>query len=80
MVRCLCHYQRRWLKAIHKIRKQKQEQKRLMDSGVTLVEMHKQQHTMYNMMTESQDTYDGVKTKAAVMEINWMILQVNLII
>lgn len=61
-------YQRRLLKAIHRIREVKQEQRRLMDSGVTLVEMQKTQNTMYNMMADSQDDSQELKNKVSDME------------
>ena len=40
-------YQRKLLKAIHSIRDVKQEQRRLVDSSVTMVEMCKMQNSMY---------------------------------
>ena len=60
--------QRRLLKAIHRIREVKQEQRRLMDSGVTLVEMHKTQNTMYDMMHQLEDNNYEIKSQITDME------------
>ena len=58
-------YQRKLLKAIHAIRDVKQEQRRLVDSGVTMVEMFKTQNALcesvYNVEASTKDMEDIVK-------------------
>ena len=61
-------YQRKLLKAIHSIREVKQEQRRLMDSGVTLVEMFKSQNTLNTSLENMQSYHDTMDERVGNLE------------
>ena len=62
------YYQRKLLKAIHSIREVKQEQRRLIDSAVTLVEMAKSQHTMHTSMNRLEIRQTELDSRVEQME------------
>ncbi|KAK2143198.1 hypothetical protein LSH36_867g00034 [Paralvinella palmiformis] len=60
--------QRKLLKAIHSIREVKQEQRRLVDSGVTLVEMFKSQNTLNTGLQRVETFHENLEGRITYME------------
>lgn len=61
--RRMLQHQRKLLKAIHAIRDVKQEQRRLMDNAVSIVEMFKTQNTMLNAVQSMEDQQTDIDQK-----------------
>ena len=61
-------YQRKLLKAIHSIRDVKQEQRRLVDSGVTMVEMFKAQNHINELMDRVETNQAHLEQRVSTME------------
>lgn len=61
-------YQRKLLKAIHSIRDVKQEQRRLLDSSVTMVEMFKSQNELVEIVQRVDLAQQALDDRVAAME------------
>ena len=61
-------YQRKLLKAIHSIRDVKQEQRRLMDSGLTVVELYKAQNSMNELINTMEHTNMNLEQRVTNVE------------
>lgn len=61
-------YHRKLLKAIHRLRDIKHEQRRLMDSGVTLVEMYRMQNSVFDMMSRFEAQQTSAEMRVVDME------------
>ena len=67
--RQMLQHQRKLLKAIHAIRDVKQEQRRLLDSAVSIVEMFKTQNTIYSLVQNMEVRQNLVEQQSvAVMD------------
>lgn len=65
--RIALRYQRKLLKAIHSIRDVKQEQRRLMDNSISILELYKNQHTMQNKMEIQEAAHQELDDKMAIL-------------
>ena len=61
-------YQRQLLKAIHRLREIRLEQRRIVDSGVTLVELFKTQNSVCDMLTKFQLNQNALDKTVAQFE------------
>ena len=61
-------YQRKLLKAIHGIRNIKQEQRRLLDNAVTLVEMAKTQSNIYQVVENIEESNASMNNRVETLE------------
>ena len=66
--RLVRRYQKKLLKAIHSIRDVKQEQRRLADNSITMVEMFKSQTSLLDDIREIERQQSGMEAKVTNME------------
>ena len=71
-------YQRKLLKAIHHLRDIKHEQRRLMDSGVTLIEMYRMQNGIFDMMTRFETQQAVAEQRVVDMELKLSSMEAKL--
>ena len=73
--RQMLRHQRKLLKAIHKIRDVKQEQRRMVDNAVSIVEMFKTQNNMCNIVQNIDDTQADVDQKVQALNQRMSVVE-----
>ncbi|ELT96822.1 hypothetical protein CAPTEDRAFT_22890, partial [Capitella teleta] len=68
-------YQRKLLKAIHVIRDVKQEQRRMVDNAVSIVEMHKTQNTLCSLVQGVDDSQVEVDQKVLALNQRMAVVE-----